>query len=91
MLAEPAFIKRVLGSESLQENGLLGQWLNFKLFGITYLVGKNKVQTFFFRDHWLSEERELLTTAATKLHSAPGRPCLFIGEANLNTLKGVFP
>ena len=29
---------------------LLGQWLNFKLFGITYLVGKiNKVQAFFFQ------------------------------------------
>ena len=35
---------------------LPGQWLNFKLFGITYLVGKNKVQTFFFRVLWLSEE-----------------------------------
>ena len=34
---------------------LLGQWLNFKLFGITYLVEKNKVQTFFTRFHpWRS-------------------------------------
>ena len=34
---------------------LLGQWLNFKLFGITYLVGKIKFKLFFFRVHWLSE------------------------------------
>ena len=27
--------------------GLLGQWLNFKLFGITYLVGKIKFKLFF--------------------------------------------
>ena len=33
---------------------LLGQWLNFKLFGITYLVGKIKFKL-FFRAHWLSE------------------------------------
>ena len=33
---------------------LLGQWLNFKFFGITYLVGKIKF-IFFFRVHWLSE------------------------------------
>ena len=33
---------------------LLGQWLNFKLFGITYLVGKIKFKPFFFRVHWLS-------------------------------------
>ena len=26
---------------------LLGQWLNFKLFGITYLVGKRKFKLFF--------------------------------------------
>ena len=26
---------------------LLGQWLNFKLFGITYLVGKTKFKLFF--------------------------------------------
>ena len=36
---------------------LLGQWLNFKLFGITYLVGKIKFKPFFFRVHWLSEIR----------------------------------
>ena len=29
------------------ENDLLGQWLNFKLFGITYLVGKIKFKLFF--------------------------------------------
>ena len=34
---------------------LLGQWLNFKLLGITYLVGKIKFKPFFFRVHWLSE------------------------------------
>ncbi len=35
---------------------LLGQWLNFKLFGITYLVGKiSRSNSFFFRVHWLSE------------------------------------
>ncbi len=27
----------------------LGQWLNFKLFGITYLVGKIKFKLFFFQ------------------------------------------
>ncbi len=26
---------------------LLGQWLNFKLFGITYLVGRIKFKLFF--------------------------------------------
>ena len=26
---------------------LLGQWLNFKLFGITYLVGKMKFKLLF--------------------------------------------
>ena len=26
---------------------LLGQWLNFKLFGITYFVGKIKFKLFF--------------------------------------------
>ena len=35
----------------------LSQWLNFKLFGITYLVGKIKFTLFFFRVHWLSEIR----------------------------------
>ena len=38
---------------------LLGQWLNFKLFGITYLVGKISTN-FFFRVHWLSEFRCIL-------------------------------
>ncbi len=33
----------------------LSQWLNFKLFGITYLVGRIKSSNFFFRVHWLSE------------------------------------
>ena len=28
---------------------LLGQWLNFKLFGITYLVEKIKFKPFFFQ------------------------------------------
>ena len=39
------------------KNCSLSQWLNFKLFGITYLLGsrENKVQTVFFRVHWLSE------------------------------------
>ena len=36
---------------------LLGQWLNFQLFGITYLVWKIKFKLFFFRVHWLSEFR----------------------------------
>ena len=35
---------------------LLGQWLNFKLFGVFIFSRENKVQTFFFRVHWLSEE-----------------------------------
>ena len=30
-------------------NPLLGQWLNFKLFGITYLVGKISRSNFFFQ------------------------------------------
>ena len=32
---------------TLPETNLLGQWLNFKLFGITYLVGKIKFKLFF--------------------------------------------
>ena len=35
----------------LKHTHLLGQWLNFKLSGSR----ENKVQTFFFRVHWLSE------------------------------------
>ena len=35
---------------------LLSQWPNFKLFGITYLVGKISGSNFFFRVHWLTEE-----------------------------------
>ncbi len=34
---------------------LLGQWLNFKLLGIPYLVGKITRSNFFFRVHWLSK------------------------------------
>ena len=34
---------------------LLGQWLNFKLFGITYLVGKIKFKLFFQGPGRLSE------------------------------------
>lgn len=34
---------------------LLGQWLNLKLFGITYLVGKIFSSSVYFRFHWLSE------------------------------------
>ena len=34
-------------SEIVQFIDLLGQWLNFKLFGITYLVGKIKFKLFF--------------------------------------------
>ena len=41
---------------NFKEN-LLGQWLNFKLFWITYLVGKIKFKPFFFRVHWLSEKK----------------------------------
>ena len=33
---------------------LLSQWLTFKLFGITYLVGKIKF-TLLSQVHWLSE------------------------------------
>ena len=29
--------------------GILGQWLNFKLFGITYLVGKISRSNCFFQ------------------------------------------
>ncbi len=39
----------------LHRNLGLGQWLNFKLLGIPYLVGKIKFKPFFFRVHWLSE------------------------------------
>ncbi len=43
-------------TKNTQKNiNLLGQWLNFKLFGLTYLVGKIKFKLFFFRVHWLSE------------------------------------
>ena len=31
------------------EYNLLGQWLNFKLFGDYILSRENKVQTFFFQ------------------------------------------
>ena len=34
---------------------LLGQWLNFKLFWDYIFSRENKVQTFVFRVHWLSE------------------------------------
>ena len=34
---------------------LLGQWLNFKLFGITYLVGKISRSNVYFKVHWQSE------------------------------------
>ena len=34
---------------------LLGQWLEVKLFGITYLVGKISRSNFYFKVHWLSE------------------------------------
>ena len=33
--------------EAMADFFLLGQWLNFKLFGITYLVGKIKFKLFF--------------------------------------------
>ena len=38
---------RILGVDKA-EGFLLGQWLNFKLFGITYLVGKISRSNFFF-------------------------------------------
>ena len=34
---------------------LLGQWLTFQTFGDSIFSRENKVQTFFFRVHWLSE------------------------------------
>ena len=34
---------------SVGSYGLLGQWLNFKLFGITYLAGKISRSNFFFQ------------------------------------------
>lgn len=34
---------------------LLGQGRKCNFFGIAYLVGKNKVQTVYFRVHWLGE------------------------------------
>ena len=42
-------------SPEKNKGNLLGQWLNFKLFGITYLVGKIKFKLFFFRvqDGWV--------------------------------------
>ena len=40
---------------------LLGQWLNFKLFGITYLVGKIKFKLFFSGSiGWVSFFRDLI-------------------------------
>ncbi len=50
-----AFKFRVRGRVSFKDFcwgwmvNLLGQWLNFKLFGITYLVGKIKFKLFFFQ------------------------------------------
>ena len=39
---------KMFGSEAQPQPGQeLGQWLNFKLFGITYLVGKIKFKVFF--------------------------------------------
>ena len=38
---------RINGLFHLLINGSLSQWLNFKLFGITYLVGKIKFNLFF--------------------------------------------
>ncbi len=32
----------VIVTPNSEDNNLIGQWLNFKLFGITYLVGKTK-------------------------------------------------
>ena len=32
-----------------EDDDLLGQWLNLKLFGITYLVGKISRSNFFFQ------------------------------------------
>ena len=40
--------ERMLQQLKAGEN-LLGQWLNFKLFGITYLVGKIKFKLLFQR------------------------------------------
>ena len=39
--------KRNISSPWEKGHYLLGQWLNFKLFGITYLVGKIKFKLFF--------------------------------------------
>ena len=36
-----------VGPRKMGNPYLLGQWLNFKLFGITYLVGKIKFKLFF--------------------------------------------
>ena len=40
--------------------GLLGQWLDFKLFGITYLVGENKPFKLFFQGPGRLSEQEKL-------------------------------
>ena len=56
--ATDAALREVPWYQSNKKSGvffLLSQWLNFKLFGITYLVGKIKFKLFFFRVHWLSE------------------------------------
>ena len=50
------FQPSIFRCELLVSGSLLGQWLNFKLFGITYLVGKISRSNFFFRVHWLSEK-----------------------------------
>ncbi len=44
--------------QELVQFPLLGQWLNFKLFGITYLVGKISRSNFYFRvqDGWVSSQ-----------------------------------
>ena len=64
---------------------LLGQWLNFKLFGITCLVGKIKFKLFFFRVHWLSELKNISPKGESTYSKPPPRetPCANFFSWNL--------
>ena len=66
----------------LLKKSLLGQWLNFKLFGITYLVGKITFKLLFFRVHWLSEKGGF---SSQSFVSFPGRTNLVVHLVSPNS------
>ena len=77
------------------KEGLLSQWLNFKLFGITYLVGKIKFKLLFFRVHWLSEKGLYLKSYSLRMGLEP-KTSYSIGRGegilrvNVEWGKGIF-